>query len=88
MKEIPVFFTIDENYAPYLAVAINSIIKNASRDYQYRIIVLHQDVTDETVQKIRKLETDATSNFGAARSALTVRSRITFPTVCVPTISP
>ena len=58
MKEIPVFFTIDENYAPYLAVAINSIIKNASRDYQYRIIVLHQDVTDETVQKIRKLETD------------------------------
>ena len=28
-KEIPIFFTIDNSYAPFLAVALNSAIKNA-----------------------------------------------------------
>ena len=42
-KEIPIFFTIDNGYAPYLGVAISSMIKNASKDYNYRIIVLHQE---------------------------------------------
>ena len=31
-KEIPIFFSIDNSYAPYLAVALNSAIKNSSKD--------------------------------------------------------
>ena len=38
-KEIPVFFSTDDNYIPYLDVAISSLIANASEDFRYRIIV-------------------------------------------------
>ena len=37
-KEIPVFFSTDDNYIPYLDVAISSLIANASEDFRYRII--------------------------------------------------
>ena len=53
---IPVFFTVDEKYAPYLAVAANSLIENASRAYFYKIIVLHEDMQSETQDRIRRLE--------------------------------
>ena len=51
-KEIPIFFTIDNTYAPYLTVAIKSIIENASKEYNYRIVVLYQDLTVENMNKI------------------------------------
>lgn len=53
---IPVFFTIDEAYAPYLAVAANSLIRNASPRYDYRLIVLHQGLSQETMARLRQLE--------------------------------
>ena len=56
MKEtVTVFFTVDNNYAPYLAVAINSIVKNSSADRKYRIIVLEEDITKENKSKIEAL---------------------------------
>ena len=42
--EIPVFFTIDDGYAPFLAVALRSAIANSSPGRQYRAIVLHEDL--------------------------------------------
>lgn len=54
-KIIPVFFTIDDQYAPYMAVAANSLIMNASPEYQYKLIVLHQGLSDENVLKIGNL---------------------------------
>ncbi len=57
-KEIPVFFTIDNSYAPFLAVAINSAVKNCSENRNYRAIVLYQDLTDENYKKLKALETD------------------------------
>ena len=57
-KEIPIFFTIDNTYAPFLAVAIKSIIENASKEYDYRIIVLYQDLTQENMNKISKMSND------------------------------
>lgn len=59
-KEIPVFFTIDNGYAPFLAVALSSAVKNASKDRLYHAIVLHEGVTDENRQKLAGL---ATRNF-------------------------
>ena len=38
-KQIPIFFTIDDKYAPYVACAITSIIENSSKDYEYKIFI-------------------------------------------------
>ncbi len=55
-KEIPIFFTIDNGYAPYISVAIKSIIENASKEYNYKFIVLHQGLNEENIEKISSLE--------------------------------
>lgn len=57
-REIPIFFTIDNGYAPFLAVALNSAIKNASNSRQYRAIVLHEGLSDDNKAKLQALETD------------------------------
>lgn len=57
-REIPIFFTIDNGYAPFLAVALNSAIKNASSSRQYRAIVLHEGLSDDNKAKLQALETD------------------------------
>lgn len=57
-REIPVFFTIDDNYAPYAAVALNSAVKNSSDDRCYRAIILHQGLNGENAQKLLSLATD------------------------------
>lgn len=44
-REIPIFFTADNGYVPYLAVAIKSLTENASPDYKYSIIVLHEKIS-------------------------------------------
>lgn len=59
-REIPIFFTIDDSYAPFLAVALNSAIRNASPHRAYRAIVLHQGLSESNLEKIKALET---SNF-------------------------
>ena len=43
-REIPIFFTIDDSYAPFLAVALNSAIKNSDPQRNYKAIVLYQDL--------------------------------------------
>ena len=57
-REIPIFFTIDDSYAPFLAVALNSAIKNTSVDRQYKAIILYQDLIDENISKLKALETE------------------------------
>ena len=57
-KEIPIFFTIDDDYAPFLAVALNSAIKNSNPDRNYRAIVLHQDLSEINITKLQSLQTD------------------------------
>lgn len=51
-KEIPIFFSTDDNYIPYLDVAVSSLIANASREFHYRIIVLNTGLKADNVQKI------------------------------------
>lgn len=57
-KEIPVFFTIDDGYAPFLAVALNSAIKNSNKNRCYKAIVLQQDLSEKNIAKLKALETD------------------------------
>lgn len=57
MKEIiPVFFTIDDLYAPYLGVAMLSLIENASPEYDYQIYVIYQKLSPENRKRIKELE--------------------------------
>ncbi|MCI2082277.1 MAG: glycosyltransferase family 8 protein [Bacteroidales bacterium] len=54
-ETIPVFFAIDDGYARFVAVAIKSLIVNASREYDYKIIVLGQEVSKDNVDRISAL---------------------------------
>ena len=59
MKEIiPIFFTIDKDYAPYLSVAIASLIDNASKEYNYNIHVVYESITEDAIKKLKTLEKD------------------------------
>jgi len=55
-KEIPIFFSTDDNYIPYLDVAVSSLIANASKEYEYRIIVLNTGLDEKGVRKIKQNE--------------------------------
>ena len=58
MKTIPIFFTIDAPYAPYLSVAIASLVDNASKEYNYNIHVVYESITDSAMKKLKTLERD------------------------------
>lgn len=58
LTRIPIFFATDDNYAPFLAVSITSLLKNASKDYFYDIHVLTSPMSDENKSRIGALATD------------------------------
>lgn len=57
-REIPIFFTIDDGYAPFLAVALNSAIKNSNPQRRYNSIVLYQVLNETNIAKLKSLETE------------------------------
>lgn len=54
-EPIPIFFSVDDNYIPCLAVALSSAIQNASKERQYKAIVLHQGVKEENIRRVTAL---------------------------------
>lgn len=57
-KEIPIFFSTDDNYIPFLDVAIRSLIANASRNYNYHIVILNTGLNQTNIDKILELQDD------------------------------
>lgn len=57
-REIPIFFTIDDSYAPFLAVALNSAIKNSDPQRNYKAIVLYQDLSADNISRLQSLQTE------------------------------
>ena len=55
-KEIPIFFSVDDAYAPFIAAAINSAVKNSSSQRNYKAIILYKDLNERNREKIKKLE--------------------------------
>ena len=55
-KLIPVFFAVDDGYIPFLTVALQSMIENASKDYYYEIKILYTNISEENKEKIIKYE--------------------------------
>lgn len=44
---VPVIFAADDDYVPVLATAVTSMLRNASPDRHYDVIVLERDITQE-----------------------------------------
>ena len=53
-KEIPICFATDDNYVPFLAIAITSLLDNASKDNFYQIFVLITKLKDENIERIKR----------------------------------
>lgn len=51
---IPIFFAVDEQYVPFLAVTLQSLVKNSSQEYYYVIKVLYTNLSEESKEKINK----------------------------------
>ena len=47
LSVIPIFFAVDDNYAPFLGVAMRSLIDNASPEHSYRIYILIDRLSDK-----------------------------------------
>ncbi|MBQ4598487.1 MAG: glycosyltransferase family 8 protein [Clostridia bacterium] len=57
-KIIPIFFTIDDSYAPFLATALTSAIDNCSAERNYKAIVLYRELSEENRARLISLSTD------------------------------
>ena len=47
LNTIPIFFTVDDKYVPFLAVALQSLIENSSEKNYYLIKILYTSITEE-----------------------------------------
>ena len=53
---IPIFYTANDNYAPYLSVSIISLLKNASPDYSYEIFVVYDKMSLKSSTRLKTLK--------------------------------
>jgi lipopolysaccharide biosynthesis glycosyltransferase len=56
--EIPVFFSTDDRYLPFLDIAVASLIDHASPAYRYRLVVLNTGLSPEGVEKVMRRGTN------------------------------
>ena len=61
VKEIPIFFAVDDGYIPFLAVSMQSLIDNSSKENKYAIKILYTNVSEENMLKIKKYEKENVS---------------------------
>jgi lipopolysaccharide biosynthesis glycosyltransferase len=53
---VPIFFAVDDNYAKYLCVALQSLTDNRSDKYDYKIHVLIEDLSENIKDAILEYE--------------------------------
>ena len=58
IKVVPVFITINNDYAPYAAAAIHSLMQHSDKKRYYRIIILHDGLSFANRVRFRNLVTD------------------------------
>lgn len=56
-KVVPIFLTINSNYAPYAATAIHSLVQRVDKDRYYRVIILHDGLNFAHRLRLRNLVT-------------------------------
>lgn len=55
-KIVPIFFATDDNYVPYLAVALKSLLANASKEYFYKVYVITTQLTEDNMRRLLLLK--------------------------------
>ena len=58
LEVIPIFFAVDDVYSPFLAVTLQSLIENASKNYYYSIKILYTNMQEENKKKLAKYESE------------------------------
>ena len=44
---VPIFYSCDDRFVKYTIVSLKSMKHHASRDYEYRVCVLHTDISEK-----------------------------------------
>lgn len=57
-KTIPIFFSIDDSYAPFLSVALKSAIDNSKSENNYRAIIMYESLSQDNRERLGSLATD------------------------------
>ena len=61
MEKINLFFAVDDNYCPFLASSVHSILKNANKNFKYDIYVLHNGIANDNQEVMKtQIKNDAT----------------------------
>ena len=55
-KVVRLFFTVDDNYIPFLSTTIASIVAHASDDYKYCLTIIHDGLSMESKKAVRKFQ--------------------------------
>lgn len=55
---IPIVFAVDDNYAPFLGVALKSILNNANKNNYYKVYILNTEISQDNVKKIKEYTCD------------------------------
>ena len=51
---IPIFFAVDDQYIPFLAVTLQSIVEHSTEEYYYVIKILYTNISEENKEEIKK----------------------------------
>lgn len=64
MEKINLFFAVDDNYCSFLSAAIHSMLKNANKNHEYNIYVLHNGISNEKQEILKnQVKGEATIEF-------------------------
>ena len=55
---IPIFFAVDDNYAKFLCISLRSLIENSSKDYEYNVNILIEDISQQNADDILAMQTE------------------------------
>ncbi len=57
-RTIPIFYACDDAFVKYTIVSLYSMMQNASKDYHYRVYVLHTNISEEMQKKVLELKNE------------------------------
>ena len=52
LREVPLVFAVDDNYTPFLAVALQSILDNAGDNNFYSVYILNTEISERNINKL------------------------------------
>lgn len=55
INKVPVFFTVDDNYVPYLMVTLKSIVQHSKKTNKYEIYIIHSGLSLQSKKLIRNI---------------------------------